>query len=88
MPPVACCTFLTFVSTAIRPGAITAPAMEVVEAQPPTPPPSSAITATPPRIWRRMERRMLLRVAGFWSWAMGFTLSLAGRPSRLGPSFS
>ena len=41
MPPVGCCTFLTFDSTTTVPGAITAPASSLVAAQPPMPPTSS-----------------------------------------------
>src|SRR6266852_5031638 len=57
MPPVRCCTFLMFESTTTDPLAMTAPANCVVDAHPPTPPASSATTATPAKRWRRIERR-------------------------------
>ena len=46
-PPVGCCTFLTLESTTTEPGAISAPEICTVEAQPPNPPASTSISARP-----------------------------------------
>ena len=58
-PPVGCCTFLTLESTTMEPCAMSAPAIWVVEAQPPTPKASTS-TITPPAIrCLRMDSRAL-----------------------------
>ena len=46
-PPVGCCTFLTLESTTTEPGAISAPEICTVEAQPPNPPASTSTSARP-----------------------------------------
>src|SRR5260370_15306036 len=57
-PPVGCCTFLTFESTTMEPGAISAPESLAVPTQPPTPTARTAKTVKPARIWRRMDCRV------------------------------
>ncbi|GLR89724.1 hypothetical protein GCM10007857_64380 [Bradyrhizobium iriomotense] len=49
MPPVGCCTFFTFESTTTEPGAIRAPEIGTLEAQP-TPLPANTRTTTRPTI--------------------------------------
>ncbi len=56
-PPVGCCTFLTLESTTTAPGAISAPEIGTVEAQPPKPPASTSITARPTIMCARIDRR-------------------------------
>ena len=58
-PPVGCCTFLTLESTTTDPGAISAPEIGTVEAQPPKPPASTSTTTRPAIRCSRIERRAL-----------------------------
>jgi hypothetical protein len=55
MPAVKCCTFLMLLSTVTVPGAITAPAIFVVAAQPPNTATSAITTVAPAMTWRRVE---------------------------------
>jgi hypothetical protein len=56
-PPVGCWTFFTLDSTTIDPGAISAPEISAVEAQPPSPPASTITIANPIIKCSRIEER-------------------------------
>jgi hypothetical protein len=48
---------MTFESTTMEPGAISAPEISAVDAQPPSPNANIATSTLPTTIWRRIETR-------------------------------
>src|SRR3954452_20954144 len=76
-PPVGCCTFLTLESTTTCPGAISAPEIGTVEAQPPKPQVKTSITTRPTTMCERIDSRAPFR-SSFGFQIMTFSSSRLG----------
>jgi hypothetical protein len=64
-PPVGCCTFLTLDSTTIWPGAISAPEICTVDAQPPRPTTRTSTIPRPSIRWNLIDWLTVRFTAGF-----------------------